>query len=72
MGWTSTVKLYILFEDGRFVIFSNLGEILCTSNIFTESLTDMVLYATSYDNGFLAFTKNNRMYALFTNSMANF
>lgn len=61
MGWTSTEKLFILFEDGKYVVFSNTGEILSQNKIFTESLSDIVLSANSSDDGFVAFTKNNKV-----------
>ena len=64
MGWTSTLKLYILFEDGQYIIFSNLGTILSKNKLFEESLTDIVFNASASDDGFVAFTKNNRVYVI--------
>ena len=64
MGWTSTLKLYILFEDGKYIIFSNLGTILSKNKLFEESLTDIVFNASASDDGFVAFTKNNRVYVI--------
>lgn len=64
MGWTSTVKLFILFEDGQYIVFSNLGKILSQNKLFKDSLTDFVLHASASEDGFIAFTKNNRVYAL--------
>ena len=61
MGWTSTEKLFILFEDGKYVVFSNTGEVLSQSKIFTESLSDIVMSANNSDDGFVAFTKNNKV-----------
>ena len=54
MGWTSTEKLFILFEDGKYVVFSNTGEVLSQSKIFTESLSDIVMSANNSDDGFVA------------------
>ena len=64
MGWTSTLKLYILFEDGQYIILSNLGTILSKNKLFEESLTDIVFNASASDDGFVAFTKNNRVYVI--------
>lgn len=67
MGWTSTEKLFILFEDGKYVVFSNTGEVLSQNKIFTESLSDIVTSANNSDDGFVAFTKNNKVYVLLQN-----
>ena len=61
MGWTSTEKLFLLFEDGQFVIFSNMGELCSQNKLFKAALSDIVVHANTTDDGFIAFTKNNHM-----------
>lgn len=61
MGWTSNQKLFILFEDGQYIIFSAWGELLSSNKLFEVSLTDMVFHACPCEDGFLAYTKNNHV-----------
>ena len=61
MGWTTNQKLFILFEDGQYIIFSASGELLSNNKLFEVSLTDMVFHGCPCDDGFLAFTKNNHV-----------
>lgn len=61
MGWTTNEKLFMLFEDGRYVIFSRSGKVLCATTLFEESLSNFVCSANRTEEGFVAFTKNNTM-----------
>ena len=63
MGWTSTEKLFICFEDCQFVIFSNTGKLLSRNRLFDESLFDTVRHANVSANGFFAYTLNNKMFS---------
>lgn len=62
MGWTTNQKLFILFEDGQYIIISASGELLSNNKLFEASLTDIVFHACSCDDGFIAYTKNNHVY----------
>ena len=61
MGWTSTEKLFLLFEDGQFVIFSNMGELCSLNKLFKTALSDIVVHANTTEDGFIAITKANHM-----------
>ena len=61
MGWTSTEKLFIVFEDGQYVVFSNTGEVLHQMKLFMETLSDVVFNANTTEDGFVAFSKNNHV-----------
>ena len=61
MGWTSTEKLFLLFQDGYYIIFSRKGELLCSQSIFVEKLVDAVIIANCTEDGFVAFSKNNNV-----------
>ena len=61
MGWTSTEKLFIVFEDGQYVVFSNTGEVLHQMKLFKETLSDVVFNANTTEDGFVAFSMNNHV-----------
>lgn len=61
MGWTLSERLFLLLEDGRFLLFSIFGLKLAELKLFETAFTDLVCQGTSMESGCIAYTRTGRM-----------
>ena len=61
MGWTLSERLFLLLEDGRFLLFSILGLKLAEHKLFDTAFTDLVCQGATMESGCIAYTRTGRM-----------
>ena len=64
MGWTLSERLFLLFEDGRMVIFTLMGDRVTELKLFEQAYTDLVVCGAPSECGCVAYTRTGRLYNL--------